>query len=325
VAVSPGSIGDGYKRAYIQVSNDSGESPNPSYDRSFMDVNNPKPSIDVWPATVTASSSASQDLVGSALDGSGSGIDTSSYAWSVSRLSGSGSLTITDSDTLTPSLYDNGTSADGTFRLQFSVDDLAGRNGSTTEDVTWDRTPPSLTISGADYDITSPLSWSWSTSATDIDYYTYSWNGSTYYSLGTSTSINKYPAASDYGPHVLYLKAYDDIGNVTYKTDTTYYSPSTIYPYWGQHDVPTGAFTFQWPNYPGFYTYYYDFYIYRYKLDPVPRSPVAAGLSASELPVPKGNLQPDTRYLWFYKVYHLAKGSIKIYDFTSDTYTFWTD
>jgi hypothetical protein len=319
VPVTP--VGDGYKRAYIHVKDASNNIPTPAYDRSFMDVNDPMVSIVSGPTTVLAASSATQALDASASDGSGSGLDSSSYIWTSQRLSGSGDLTFTKDSVLDTSVYDNGTSADGIFRLRITVTDKAGRSGTTYRDVTWDRSAPGVSISGSSYDLSSPLSWSWSSSATDLDRYEYSWTGSSFTNYGTSTSINR--SVSSYGPYVLYVRAYDDNGNLSSASATTYYSPSTIYPYWGQQNVARDGFTFDWPSYSGIYTYYYDFYIWEHG-DRPPSSPAVSGLTVSELPIPShsGYLDTKTQYNWYYRVYYNLK--FKTYVYTSPTYTFWT-
>jgi hypothetical protein len=324
VPVTP--VGDGYKRAYIHVRDASNNIPTPAYDRSFMDVNDPTVSIVSGPTTVLAASSSTQALDASASDGSGSGLDSSSYAWTTQRLSGSGELTFTKDSVLDTSVYDNGTNADGIFRLRITVTDKAGRSGTTYRDVTWDRSAPGVSISGSSYDLSSPLSWSWSSSATDLDRYEYSWTGSSYTNYGTSTSINR--NVSSYGPYVLYVRAYDDNGNVSNDSDTTYYSPSNIRPYWGERRVSVYA-DIDWPavNPVVGGTVKYDLYLWRNKID---RSPIQI-LDDSvdhyfDHPIFKGAaFDGTTQYFWYYEAWEFRFGYKPMFRARSDTYTFWTE
>jgi hypothetical protein len=322
--------GDGDKVLHFQAMEEAGVNdniPKSTSDETFLDENDPTVTIDSGPSVVDAGDSAYQDLDATPDDGSGSGFDSSSYSWTVTRLSGSGDLTFTDSDSIDTSVYDNGTGADGTFRLLITVTDLAERTGSTSRDVTWDRIRPTPSISVAmvdpDYTFDTTPTWTWSTSDTDIASFERAIDGGAKVSVPQNSS---YTSASSmgYGRHWVTLYATDDDGNSSTVSESVYISPTVIYPFWGEKNVSRSP-TFDWPKYSGSYTYYYELYIWRYKIDPVPSTPAVTGLTNDYYKPPRGSELPGGYQInWYFRVYHIVSKNIKIYDYTSDTFTFWT-
>ncbi|MBN1835708.1 MAG: Ig-like domain repeat protein, partial [Spirochaetales bacterium] len=281
----------------------------------LLDENPPTVSIVSGPpATANAAQSATQNLNGSASDGSGSGI--ASYSWTVTP----GGLAFGSPTKEDTTVYDPNGSIDNAFELRLTVADKAGRSSYVTRPEVWDRTPlPAPASTGAYYDTDYPA-WSRSGAAADLGYYQRGWDESTWTSVGASTSYEP-PSLPDYGPYTLQVRARDDAGNTSSSgSRTIYYFPNYIYPYWGQRGVALKP-PFNWPDDAG--AEEYDFFIWSGSRPPtsatVPRLTVNGYTPAATDP----SLAPVTSYSWYYKSYDVL-GKIRTWRYTSPTYSFMT-